>query len=547
MNLSTNSTFDSESESGPSSPTRDDDDDSAGEREGGEEDEEKAKMGRMRVNVLNEVVRTERDYITDIGCLVKVFLFPISATNTLKKEDMEAIFSNIEDVVPIHIEFLKKLEEKLSEAEEEGMPLHEVAIGDIFIRFFHYFKLYSIYASNHDASLMKLEECKKKRKEFARFLDVCHGDTSCRGLFLNAFLIKPIQRLCKYPLLLRELIKFTPEEHPDHEQLKEANERVSKVMNYVNEAKRLAEGMARTKAIAEKFGLKDLVREDRILHHEGRVKNFKKGSKDREDRYLFVFSDLILIMKPVGKKESDDEHLKFKMVAQGSLSTAKIINISDLPEDNLYSAFEVVLDNLRLTLCANTEKEKNQWVKAIKASIKEFQRQTAFKMKKQKEMEALNPTQESPEFSSKKRKKDKKEKSRSESKIKGKSVSTTSMVDPPAGSRDNLRNELDAILASPRSDKVSRRDTASKKDSPASSKEKRGSSGPGLFQRRNTAQVLMRPSPTKKRRDTTTGSKSPDPKSRSSGTPGAASPLRKSTAGLGQPLVLPPLPPKKKE
>tara|TARA_R110002050_G_scaffold36993_1_gene92082 strand:- start:95 stop:547 length:453 start_codon:yes stop_codon:yes gene_type:complete len=53
-----------------------------------------------------------------------------------------------------------------------------------------------------------------------------------------------------------------------------------------------------------------------------------------------------------------------------------------------------VLDNLKLTLCASKEQEKNQWVKSIKASIKEFQRQTAFKMKKQKEHAALNPEAE---------------------------------------------------------------------------------------------------------------------------------------------------------
>lgn len=41
-------------------------------------------------------------------------------------------------------------------------------------------------------------------------------------LHLEGFIISPVQRLCKYPLLLRELKKFTPESHNDHQTVKDA-------------------------------------------------------------------------------------------------------------------------------------------------------------------------------------------------------------------------------------------------------------------------------------------------------------------------------------
>ena len=50
-----------------------------------------------------------------------------------------------------------------------------------------------------------------------------------------------MQRLCKYPLLLRELLKSTDESHEDFADLTTAMEQVSNVVQYINERKRLGE------------------------------------------------------------------------------------------------------------------------------------------------------------------------------------------------------------------------------------------------------------------------------------------------------------------
>jgi hypothetical protein len=66
-----------------------------------------------------------------------------------------------------------------------------------------YFKMYKVYCANQQASLNTVEEQKKRNPQFKHYLEVCHTDSRCEGLFLQSFLIKPIQRVCKYPLLLR--------------------------------------------------------------------------------------------------------------------------------------------------------------------------------------------------------------------------------------------------------------------------------------------------------------------------------------------------------
>jgi hypothetical protein len=53
----------------------------------------------------------------------------------------------------------------------------------------------------------------------------------------------PIQRIPRYLLLLKELIKHTPESHPDFTNLNEAHDKIQKVANALNEAEREAESM----------------------------------------------------------------------------------------------------------------------------------------------------------------------------------------------------------------------------------------------------------------------------------------------------------------
>ena len=68
--------------------------------------------------------------------------------------------------------------------------------------------MYKVFCANQQTSLTTVETLIKKNTQFKKNLDVCHTDPRCRGLFLQSFLIKPIQRVCKYPLLLRVCFYF---------------------------------------------------------------------------------------------------------------------------------------------------------------------------------------------------------------------------------------------------------------------------------------------------------------------------------------------------
>lgn len=57
-------------------------------------------------------------------------------------------------------------------------------------------------------------------------------------LSLEGFLLTPVQRICRYPLQLQELLKATPLTHPDREALEQANCTQRAVAAHINDAKR---------------------------------------------------------------------------------------------------------------------------------------------------------------------------------------------------------------------------------------------------------------------------------------------------------------------
>lgn len=67
--------------------------------------------------------------------------------------------------------------------------------------------MYTVYCANQPKAMEVLDRL-GRNQTFKNFTDQCMANPACRGLTLFSFLIKPIQRICKYPLLLKVWNKF---------------------------------------------------------------------------------------------------------------------------------------------------------------------------------------------------------------------------------------------------------------------------------------------------------------------------------------------------
>ena len=134
-------------------------------------------------------------------------------------------------------------------------------------------KIYSEYLKNHDAANQKLETLQKNEK-VGIWLKECqsYARDLTSAWDLDSLLVKPVQRILKYPLLLDQLLEVTPENHPDFTALDVAAREMKGISMRINEMKRRADVM-------EQMNSKDRKRKE----SESRI-NFSKTFGRRNEK-----------------------------------------------------------------------------------------------------------------------------------------------------------------------------------------------------------------------------------------------------------------------
>jgi len=196
-------------------------------------------------------------------------------------------------------------EEMSKQLTPEDPHRFNVKIGEAFSTLSPYLKIYSSYCSNQQKAFKTLETLRKTNQEFDQFLEDKMVDSNCRGLLFTSFLIKPVQRICKYPLFIKDLIKYTPEDHADYPLLKSADAKVNEVVLAVNEYKRSVESLQHVLELASKIdGIDDLVSPGRkyIVEFDANIAKPPKP-EPQKTRHVFLFNDMLLICKQRQKKK----------------------------------------------------------------------------------------------------------------------------------------------------------------------------------------------------------------------------------------------------
>ena len=304
-----------------------------------------------RKHIIKELVDTEHSFGQDMRVVEDIYK-GTSNVIIISDEDVKTLFGNSDQIVAFSTSFLDALKQaskavyvlpkskrwrsnristatsasgNTDESLAGGADLsdeekdRQTFIGEAFGQHMSNMEnVYAEYLKNHDSANQKLQQLLKNQK-VQIWLKECrayaHDLTSAWDL--DSLLVKPVQRILKYPLLLGELLEVTPENHPDFSQLdiavremKGISKRINEMAARVDRVEQVASSRKRNQSdvrtgLSKAFGRKT----EKLRQHVGlsEVVEDKEYSKVSE-KFGSSYMCIQVVMKDVDLYTTDVQH-----------------------------------------------------------------------------------------------------------------------------------------------------------------------------------------------------------------------------------------------
>uniref|UniRef100_A0A9J8B2W6 Rho guanine nucleotide exchange factor 3 n=2 Tax=Cyprinus carpio carpio TaxID=630221 RepID=A0A9J8B2W6_CYPCA len=246
-----------------------------------------------RQEAIFELSQGEQDLIEDLTLAKKAYRDPMLKLSIMSEHELNQIFGTLDSLIPLHEDLLSRLREA---RKQDGSTDH---VGHILVDWLPCLETYNGYCSNQVAAKALLDH-KKQDHRVHDFLQRCLESPFSRKLDLWSFLDIPRSRLVKYPLLLREILKYTPNEHPDRQHLHQAMNMIQSIVADINTQTGESEcRYYKERLLYLESGQRDLlIDSSRILSCHGELKN-NRGVK----LHVFLFQDVLVVTRAITQNE----------------------------------------------------------------------------------------------------------------------------------------------------------------------------------------------------------------------------------------------------
>ncbi|XP_077025897.1 pleckstrin homology domain-containing family G member 6 isoform X2 [Tamandua tetradactyla] len=280
-----------------------------------------------------ELLTTELTYIRKLKIMTDLLaagLLNLQRVGLLTEVSAETLFGNVPSLIRAHRSFWEEvLGPTLEEVRASGQPLDPIKLQNGFLTFGQRFQPYVQYCLRVKQTMAYAREQQENNPLFQAFVQWCERHKRAGRQMLGDLIIKPHQRITKYPLLLQAVLKRTPEAQT-REALTAMIAAVESFLRHINGQVRQGEEQESLGAAAQRIGPYEVLEPPseeveknlrpfstldltspmlgvaathiRQLLLEGPVR-VKEGREGKLDVYLFLFSDVLLVTKPQRKAD----------------------------------------------------------------------------------------------------------------------------------------------------------------------------------------------------------------------------------------------------
>uniref|UniRef100_A0A8C3LJ35 Rho guanine nucleotide exchange factor 26 n=1 Tax=Chrysolophus pictus TaxID=9089 RepID=A0A8C3LJ35_CHRPC len=320
---------------------------------------------RKRQEAIFEVISSEHSYLLSLEILIRMFKNSRELSLTMTKTESHHLFSNITDVYEASKKFFKELEARhqnniFIDDISDIVEKHSSSTFDPYVK----------YCTNEVYQQRTLQKLLATNPAFKEVLSRIESHEDCRNLPMISFLILPMQRVTRLPLLMDTICQKTPKDSPKYENCKQALKEVSKLVRLCNEGARKMERTEMMYTINSQLEFKikpfPLVSSSRWLVKRGELTAYVEDTglfskrTSKQQVYFFLFNDVLIITKKKSEESYNvtDYSLRDQLVVQQcdseDLTSSPMKNASAM----LYSRQSSPVHLFRLSVLSNHAGEK---------------------------------------------------------------------------------------------------------------------------------------------------------------------------------------------
>ncbi|OUM62166.1 hypothetical protein PIROE2DRAFT_54450 [Piromyces sp. E2] len=336
---------------------------------------------RKRQEVIYEFIQSEKEYVDDLLSVIKLIKRPLleGVVPKIDAKFVNIVFSNIEEIFSANAPFSSRLQCM----QQQNSIIDR--LGDITLEYVKNFTCYIRYGEIQPLAKEVLQYQRNASSSLESFLKEMQSKKEFRRLPLESFLARPTTRLGRYPILIKDILKHTKEDHPDQKSLTYTMEIIQNILKQVNEKAGKTTNKIKLDQWARSLDQSTLEKVEDILIlkttsnqrdfiREGSLLMKREGSTPQEVDVVFLDNAFVITRKRVNTIEIIKKPIPVQLILLKDNEEQDKINNQNLKFNEKRYSFSIQHKGVRTyTFMTKVYSEKKSWVETISERLKQIQ------------------------------------------------------------------------------------------------------------------------------------------------------------------------------